>query len=176
MLKVSQLARRYRLSRTAILYYEKCGLLKPALRTEGNYRAYGEREAKLLEQICLYRSIGVSVRDIARMLSAPQGKLNALLKRRLRELESEIVQLRAHQSLILKLLREKVIKRTKHMTKEKWVSIMKTAGFSEADMRRWHQAFERSSPDDHEEFLNYLRISPSEISHIREWSAKTEGK
>ena len=63
MLSVSQIAKRYRLSRTAILYYEKCGLLKPALRTEANYRVYGAREAKRLEQICLYRSAGVSVRD-----------------------------------------------------------------------------------------------------------------
>jgi DNA-binding transcriptional MerR regulator len=175
MLSVSQLAKRYRLGRTTILYYEKCGLLTPALRTEANYRVYGVREAKLLEQICLYRSIGVSVRDIGRMLSAPQGKVSVLLKRRLRELEDEITQLRAHQLLILKLLRGKVIGRTKHMTKEKWVSIMKTAGFSEADMRRWHHAFERSSPEEHEEFLNYLRIPPPEIRSIREWSAKTEG-
>jgi len=174
MLSVSQLAKRYRLSRTTILYYEKCGLLKPALRTEANYRAYGAGEEKVLEQICLYRSIGVSVRDIALMLAAPQGKLTALLKRRLRETESEIAQLRAHQLLILKLLRGKAIRRMKHMTKEKWVSIMETAGFSEADMRRWHQAFERSSPDEHEEFLNYLRIPPQEIRHIREWSAKPE--
>ncbi len=172
MLSVSQLARRYRLSRTAILYYEKCGLLKPALRTESNYRLYGEREERLLEQVCLYRSIGVSVRDIARMLAAPQSKPTALLKRRLQELEQEISQLRSHQLLILKLLRGKGIGRTKHMTKEKWVSIMQAAGFSEADMRRWHQAFEHSSPEEHEEFLNYLKIPPPEIRHIREWSAK----
>ena len=91
MLSVSQLARRCRLSRTAVLYYERCGLLKPALRTAADYRLYGEREAKLLEQICLYRSIGVSVRDIARVLAAPQTKPTAVLKRRLRELSGPCV-------------------------------------------------------------------------------------
>jgi DNA-binding transcriptional MerR regulator len=174
MLSVSQLARRCRLSRTAVLYYERCGLLKPALRTAADYRLYGEREAKLLEQICLYRSIGVSVRDIARVLAAPQTKPTAVLKRRLRELEAEIKQLRGHQLLILKLLRRKDIGRTKAMTKDKWVSIMKDAGFSEADMRRWHRTFERSSPQDHEEFLKYLHIPDGEIKSIREWSAKAE--
>jgi len=174
MLSVSQLARRCRLSRTAVLYYERCGLLKPALRTSAEYRLYGEREAKLLEQICLYRSIGVSVRDIARVLATPQTKPTAVLKRRLRELESEIKQLRGHQLLILKLLRRKDIGRTKAMTKDKWVSIMKDAGFSEADMRRWHRTFERSSPQDHEEFLKYLHIPDGEIKSIREWSAKAE--
>jgi DNA-binding transcriptional MerR regulator len=172
MLRVSQIARRYRLSRTAILYYERCGLLRPALRSAAGYRLYGEREAQRLEQICLYRSIGVSVRDIARMLAAPQSKPTALLKRRLRELEGEIGQLRAHQLLILKLLRRKNIGRTKAMTKEKWVSIMKDAGFSEADMQRWHRTFERSSPEEHEEFLKYLHIPEKEVKSIREWSAK----
>ena len=45
------------------------------------------------------------------------------------------------------------------MTKEKWVAIMKEAGFSEADMHRWHRTFERSSPEEHEQFLKYLVIA-----------------
>jgi len=56
------------------------------------------------------------------------------------------------------------------MTKDKWVAIMKASGFSEDDMRRWHQEFERAAPDDHQEFLNYLHIAPEEIRSIREWS------
>jgi len=56
------------------------------------------------------------------------------------------------------------------MTKEKWVSIMKGAGFSEADMHRWHVVFERTAPDDHEQFLQYLRIPSDEIQAIRKWS------
>ena len=174
MLSVSQIAKRYHLSRTAILYYEKCGLLKPALRTEANYRVYGARETKRLEQICLYRSAGVSVRDIGLMLSAPESKVGALLRRRLQEVEEEVAKLRGHQALILKLLRGTRIRRTKNMTKEKWISIMKAAGFSEADMHRWHRTFERSSPEEHEEFLKYLRIPQTEIRSIREWSAKPE--
>ena len=61
------------------------------------------------------------------------------------------------------------------MTKDKWVAIMKAAGFSEDDMRRWHREFERAAPDDHQEFLNYLHISPEEIRSIREWSHSGEG-
>ena len=58
------------------------------------------------------------------------------------------------------------------MTKEKWVSIMKAAGFSEDDMRRWHREFERAAPDDHNEFLSYLHIPEAEIKSIRDWSKK----
>jgi DNA-binding transcriptional MerR regulator len=174
MMTVSQLAKRSGLSRTAILYYERAGLLKPVSRTSSNYRAYGESEAKQLEQICLYRSVGVSVREIRLMLSSPETKVAALLKHRLQELEREIAQLRGHQQLILKLLRGKNLRRIKNMTKEKWVSIMKAAGFSEADMQHWHRTFERSSPDEHEKFLEYLHIPNTEIRSIREWSAKVD--
>lgn len=58
------------------------------------------------------------------------------------------------------------------MTKDKWVSIMKAAGFSEDDMRRWHREFEKAAPEDHNEFLAYLRIPVAEIQSIREWSRK----
>jgi hypothetical protein len=37
-------------------------------------------------------------------------------------------------------------------------------------MARWHQEFERAAPQDHQEFLEYLRIDAAEISKIREWS------
>jgi hypothetical protein len=58
------------------------------------------------------------------------------------------------------------------ITKEKWVAIMKASGFSEADMRKWHAEFERSAPEEHQEFLAFLRIPKDEIRSIREWSRK----
>ena len=172
MMTVSQFAKRSGLSRTAILYYERSGLLKPALRTSSHYRAYGDAELRRLQQICLYRSVGVPVRNIRVILSAPETKVASALKRRLQELETEITQLRGQQQLILKLLRGKNLGRMKNMTKEKWVAIMKAAGFSEADMHRWHRTFEHSSPEEHERFLEYLHIPETEIRSIRKWSAK----
>jgi hypothetical protein len=50
------------------------------------------------------------------------------------------------------------------------VGIMKAAGFSSEDMHRWHCEFERASPDEHREFLEYLHISQPEIREIRDWS------
>ena len=172
MLSVSQIARQFGLSRTAILYYESVGLLKPAHRSAAKYRLYGKKEIEVLRQICLYRSVGLSVRDIGRLLSGGEGGAAAVLNRRLVELEAEIGELRRHQQAIVKLLQAKksLSGRTKDMTKDKWVAIMKAAGFTEDDMRRWHQEFERAAPDDHHEFLNYLHIAPEEIRSIREWS------
>jgi hypothetical protein len=56
------------------------------------------------------------------------------------------------------------------MTKEKWVEIMKAAGFQEADMHRWHAEFEKAAPEEHEAFMKYLHIPDAEIAQIREWS------
>jgi DNA-binding transcriptional MerR regulator len=172
MLSVSQIARKFGLSRTAILYYESAGLLKATGRSTAGYRLYGDKAVETLRQICLYRSVGLSVRDVRQLLAASDSAAAAVLNRRLAELEGEIAQLRQHQQAIVKLLRAKksLLRRTKDMTKEKWVSIMKAAGFNEDDMRRWHVEFERAAPEDHQEFLNYLHIAPEEVRSIREWS------
>jgi hypothetical protein len=58
------------------------------------------------------------------------------------------------------------------VTKEKWISIMKAAGFTETDMNRWHAEFEKSAPEEHQEFLEFLHIPAEEIRSIREWSRK----
>ncbi len=51
---------------------------------------------------------------------------------------------------------------------------MRAAGFSEADMRRWHAQFEKSAPQEHQEFLEFLHIPTAEIQSIRDWSRKAE--
>jgi hypothetical protein len=61
----------------------------------------------------------------------------------------------------------------KRMTKEKWVAIMRSAGFTEADMHRWHIEFEYSAPEDHQQFLEFLHIRLPEIQNIREWSRQS---
>ena len=56
------------------------------------------------------------------------------------------------------------------VTKEKWVKIMQAAGFSKDQMQRWHAEFEKSAPEEHQEFLEFLHIPAEEIQSIREWS------
>jgi hypothetical protein len=56
------------------------------------------------------------------------------------------------------------------ITKDKWIAIMRGAGFSESDMGRWHAEFEKSAPQEHQEFLEFLHIPTDEIAKIREWS------
>jgi DNA-binding transcriptional MerR regulator len=173
MMTVTQLGRRCGLSRSTLLYYESVGLLRAPSRTAGNYRSYSEKDLQCLQQICVYRNAGLKLRDIRAVLDHSASGASAILKRRLTELDAEIKTLRDHQRAILKLLRSKnSLSRRKEMTKEKWVSIMEAAGFSEADMHRWHAEFERSAPEEHQEFLQFLRIPKEEIQSIRKWSQK----
>ncbi len=154
-----------------MLYYEAVGLLKPARRSTGNYRVYGEEDLERLRRICLYRGAGLSVAGIRSILDESQGEAAGVLQRRLWELNSEIECLRGRQREIARLLAEwGPVRRLPMVTKEKWVEIMRGAGFSDTDMERWHTEFEKSAPREHQEFLEFLHIPPDEVQSIREWS------
>lgn len=172
MLSVTQLARACGLSRTTVLYYESLGLLPAAPRSQGNYRQYGEKHLNCLRQICSYRSAGLKLADVRTLLGEPRrAEATAVLKRRLAEIGLEVERLKEHQRAILRLLEHRTtFLRRKDMNKEKWVAIMKAAGFADDDMRKWHKEFERSAPEDHQEFLEYLKIPKAEIERIRIWS------
>jgi DNA-binding transcriptional MerR regulator len=170
-MNVSALARRCGVSRSTLLHYEALGLLRRPPRTAGNYRAYGEQDARRAQQIGVYRKVGLGLAAIRALLDQPGGDAAAILERRLIEIDSEIGTLRGHQRAILALLsRSRSFRRHQMITKEKWVAIMRSAGLSEDDMNRWHREFEKAAPADHQEFLEFLHIQADEIARIREHS------
>jgi DNA-binding transcriptional MerR regulator len=170
MLTVTKLARRCGLSRSTLLYYESIGLMRPVARSAGNYRCYGESDVMRLRQICYYRDAGLKLEDVRAILDHRQTDVSRVLERRLAELNGEIATLRKHQQSILKLLQNRTLRRTKVITKQKWVEIMSASGFSPEQMHRWHREFEKSAPAEHQEFLEFLHIPASEINSIRQWS------
>jgi DNA-binding transcriptional MerR regulator len=170
-LTVTNLARSCGLSRTTILYYESMGLLKAARRSAGNYRVYTEKDLQRLRQICIYRDAGLTLGDIRSLLDQPASDAAGVLERRLLQLNGEIEKLRDHQKAIARLLKKtNQLRRMPMVTKEKWVEIMRAAGFNEEDMRRWHTEFEKSAPQEHQEFLEFLHIPAGEVQSIRERS------
>jgi len=173
-LTVTRLARACHLARSTVLYYESIGLLKRPGRTAGNYRLYTETDLDRLRQICAYRNSGLTLADIRSLLDAPHKASAAeVLRRRLVELGKAIEQLRTHQQAIARLLQTKPLSRRNAMiTKEKWVAVMRSAGFTDDDMHRWHAEFEKSAPGEHQEFLEFLHIPAPEIQQIRDWSRK----
>ena len=172
MFTVTQLAHLCGLSRTTLLYYESIGLIEPAQRTAGNYRCYGEQDLARLRQICAYRDAGLKLSDIRALAGRKGSGATKVLEHRLLEIDAEITALRAHQQSILKLLEQRALRKDEKMTKEKWVSIMSGAGFSEEQMMAWHTEFERAAPDEHEEFLKFLHIPATEIAKIRQKSGR----
>ncbi len=64
-------------------HYDEIGLLSPAGRTESGYRIYGEAEFLRLQQILLYKEMGLSLEDIRNILDAKNFDLEtALLQHR----------------------------------------------------------------------------------------------
>jgi DNA-binding transcriptional MerR regulator len=168
MYSIGQLAKKFNLSRSTLLYYDKIGLLEPANHVEGDYRHYSAKDARRLEQICQFRQVGLPLKEIKQVLDAPKTKLAGALENRLIEINSEIDRLRDQQNVIVALLQNpKSHKRINIMNKEVWVSLLEASGFNEEDMTNWHIEFERQSPDKHQKFLEFLCIPQDEILHIR---------
>jgi DNA-binding transcriptional MerR regulator len=171
MLTISALARRFGLSRSALLHYDRLGLLKPSGRSAKDHRRYGEEDAARLEAICTYRRAGVPLEEIRTLLADP-SQLTTVLQQRLVDLDQEMAALRGQQHLVVGLLREPDrLEGLQAMDKASWVALLRASGFTDADMDRWHEIFERTAPDRHQRFLAFLGIPPEEISGIRGRSA-----
>ena len=169
MLTVTQLARSCGISRAAVLYYEREGLLAPALRSANGYRWYGDQEQERLQAIVAYRACGIAVADIAGLLDRQQGmSQRELLRVHFNQLEKEISQLRKQQKAVVALLQEPDLSEDNMVNKERWVEIMIAAGFDEEAMCRWHQKFEAMEPEEHQKFLESLGIEEEEIQRIRQ--------
>jgi len=175
MLTIGQLARKYSLSRSTLIYYDKLGVLSPSGRSYANYRLYSDADREKLDRIMLFRSAGLSLETISGLLGRRGGELAAALEQRLSSLNDEIQALRNQQKVILSLLKNTG---TEHdarvLDKATWVSILQGAGLDEAGMRQWHIEFERTSPEAHRDFLESIGIGHDEIETIRAWSRPAE--
>jgi DNA-binding transcriptional MerR regulator len=173
---IRQLAQQFGLSRTALLYYDRRGLLRPAYRTSAGHRLYSPEDGKRLARICRLREAGLPLREIDAVLE-PERKLRTplaeALDRRLTGLNREIAALRRQQQVVVSLMRRAGSRRrSRIMTKESWIALLKAAGLDEADRVQWHREFERLSPEAHQDFLESLGLPDKEIQGIRQFSAK----
>jgi DNA-binding transcriptional MerR regulator len=171
---IGRLARRFGLSRSTLLYYDRIGLFPAPARSEAGYRRYGEEAVRRLELICLYRSAGVPLREIRRLLEGPREGAAALLEQRLAALQAEQARIREQQEVILRLLQPGLARRYRRLDKDGWVALLRAAGLDDAAMWRWHAAFERAAPEAHREFLASLRIPDADIARIRRAAGRAQ--
>jgi MerR family transcriptional regulator, thiopeptide resistance regulator len=175
MMTICALANSSGLSRSTLLYYDRLNLLKPFRRSRAGYRLYSSAEADRLEQICLYRQMGIPLKNMKKLLDKSDANASVkILHRQFRVIGREIANLRKQQRCILELLKQKQLQQGVEMiNKDRWVDIMRAAGLSDQDMQNWHIQFEKMEPEAHQEFLESLGIKSAEISKIREWSRKS---
>jgi len=171
MFTIGQVAKRYSLSRSTLIYYDSIGVLKPSGRSDSNYRLYSEDDLKKMDRIQLFRSTGLSLNSIELLLKTQSSDLSSTLESRLFAINHEVEKLRDQQKVILKILENEILeKNARVISKGVWVSILKAAGLDESGMKNWHIEFEKTSPDAHQEFLQSIGIEKSEIAAIRDWS------
>ena len=93
MYTVKELARLTGLTSRTLRYYDAIGLLRPRRDRENGYRLYGPEEVNRLQQILLYRDMGLPLEEIKRLLDAPGFDREAALREhlgRLRERRREV--------------------------------------------------------------------------------------
>lgn len=111
-LKIGELAKRSGCQVETIRFYEKEGLLPPAIRSQGNYRLYGDSHAERLLFIRHCRSLDMTLHEIRQLLlfkDAPQEtctEVNQILDKHidhvghriheLTELQKQLTHLRSH--------------------------------------------------------------------------------
>jgi DNA-binding transcriptional MerR regulator len=175
-LTVSKLGRLFGLSRSALLYYDRIGLLKPSGRSRAGYRRYTETDRLTLERICGFRRAGLPLQAIRTILPAG-GPPAAVLERRFHEIGAEIQALKAQQAILSRMLAGMAAPQgPRTVDRDLWVEMLRAAGMDEAAMARWHAEFEQRAPQAHEAFLLSLGIPREEVRQIRQWSRLTAEK
>src|ERR1035437_9276386 len=152
---IGLLAKRFGLSRSTLLYYDRIGILRASGRSEAGYRRYTERDASKLARICLYRQTGLSLERIGKLQGREDshGATAAALEEQLRRIAEQMGDLRRRQQLIVRLLdKPKLLEEQSPMNRVRWTRLLRAAGVSEAALDQWHADFEISEPVEHQRF------------------------
>ena len=107
---VGQTAKMTGVTPRTLRYYDKIGLLSPALIRENRYRFYGEREIEKLKRILLFRSFGFPLEEIGGLVDLPPESEEEILTRQLDLLQKkagEIIRVIRLTKIELNSLRKK---------------------------------------------------------------------
>ena len=110
LLNIGGTAKASGVSAKMIRHYEKVGLFPEALRTEGGYRQYTDREVSTLRFIRQSRDLGFSIDQIRELLGLwqdkrrPSRQVKALAQAHLQELDAKLRELGAMRATLAHLV------------------------------------------------------------------------
>jgi DNA-binding transcriptional MerR regulator len=90
---IKELAELAGVSARTLRHYNAVGLLRPLRNRDNDYRVYGPREIDLLQQILLYRELGMPLMDIKRLVHSDGYDSGEALESHLVALKARKVQL-----------------------------------------------------------------------------------
>ena len=98
--RVGELAARVGVSVRTLHHYDRLGLVRPAARSEADYRLYREPDLLRLQQVLTLRRLGLPLRRIREVLDGEGFDVAASLRIQLRALRERIEELRRIESAI----------------------------------------------------------------------------
>lgn len=97
---IKQIAEMSGVSTRTLRFYDELSLLKPAFLSEAGYRMYTENEVERLQQILLYRSMGLPLKTIKELVDRPDEKIQETLL----EQKAQLMQKRQELDHLLKVV------------------------------------------------------------------------
>ncbi|NDI34816.1 MerR family transcriptional regulator [Chengkuizengella sediminis] len=165
MYKIGELSKRFNLSRSTLLYYDSIDILKSSSRTQANYRLYTDDDFDRLERICMYRDMGIELDDIKTLLDDKSENIE-ILETALVRMERNIEKIRHKQKKIMGVIKKNT---DNHLTgREIFTSVLRTLGFTEDDMKKFHAEYEVNDEAGHTAFLEFLGLTNKEIEEVKE--------
>jgi DNA-binding transcriptional MerR regulator len=172
-LTIGKLASKYGISRTALLYYDKLGLVSPTDRGVNGYRFYTEEDQQRLRQVLLYRDIGVPLDSIQGLLTGENDTVHAILLRRLYDLSEELAVIKTNQLTLIGMIADN-LRCSEALDDKELERILLSAGVDRRQAQELHCNLEHSAPEAHQRFLQALGFGDQEIVEIRERFASSK--
>ncbi|MCW8347198.1 MerR family transcriptional regulator [Vibrio sp. ZSDZ65] len=143
MYRISELASKVGLSRSALLYYEKQDLIQ-GRRLDNGYRVYNDHDVQRIRLIQRLQAGGLTLKECQSCLQAKVDR--HLLLERLKALDEEIAQKQQSRQLLAAML-------------------------GEGDTRSWHEQTDKLAPDAHLDWLKKQGFNEKEALRLK-WLSK----
>lgn len=99
MKTVKEVSRLTGVSIRTLHHYDAIGLLKPTQVTEAGYRLYNEAALEQLHMILVFRELGLSLKEIRRLLATSDSERNRILEQQIQLMQEKVSRLQNRISL-----------------------------------------------------------------------------